>query len=189
MNLLLTGGAGFIGSNVIQHVIERPEIERLINLDALTYAGHLVNLAPVSNHPKYVFEKVDLRDKAAVLVGCTSQEIANFVERALKEFDISREQLSVIHYLDSAGADTMTVNQLRETLLDDSPNVSRILNKMVEKGLVRKERQTDDQRVVYVSLTEKGRQLHKQADEKIRGHNLKLSPKECQTLIELMMKI
>jgi DNA-binding MarR family transcriptional regulator len=60
---------------------------------------------------------------------------------------------------------------------------------MVEKGLVRKQRQTADQRVVYVSLTEKGRKMHKQADEKITGHNLKLSAKECQTLIELLMKI
>jgi len=67
MKLLITGGAGFIGSNVIQHVINRPEVERLINLDCLTYAGHLENLQTVSRHPKYVFEKVDLREKAAVL--------------------------------------------------------------------------------------------------------------------------
>ena len=124
-----------------------------------------------------------------MLVGCAAQEIANFVERALKEFGISREQLGVIHYLDVGKKDRMTISELRETLIDDSPNVSRILNKMVEKGLVRKERETDDQRVVYVSLTEKGRQLHKQADEKITGHNLKLSPKECQTLVELLVKI
>jgi dTDP-glucose 4,6-dehydratase len=67
MNLLVTGGAGFIGSNVVHHVIDRPEIQKLINLDCLTYAGHLVNLKTVERHPKYVFEKVDLRDKAAVL--------------------------------------------------------------------------------------------------------------------------
>src|SRR5437016_4141525 len=67
MRLLITGGAGFIGSNVIQHVINRPEVERLINLDCLTYAGHLENLQTVGRHSKYVFEKVDLREKAAVL--------------------------------------------------------------------------------------------------------------------------
>jgi dTDP-glucose 4,6-dehydratase len=67
MKLLVTGGAGFIGSNVIHHVIDRPEVERLVNLDCLTYAGHLANLEKVSRHPKYVFEKVDLRDKGAVL--------------------------------------------------------------------------------------------------------------------------
>ena len=67
MKLLVTGGAGFIGSNLIHHIIDRPEVERLVNLDCLTYAGHLANLEKVSRHPKYVFEKVDLRDKAAVL--------------------------------------------------------------------------------------------------------------------------
>jgi dTDP-glucose 4,6-dehydratase len=66
MNLLITGGAGFIGSNLIHHVIDRTEVARLVNLDCLTYAGRLENLEAVSNHPKYVFEKVDLRDKAAV---------------------------------------------------------------------------------------------------------------------------
>ena len=67
MNLLITGGAGFIGSNLIHHVIDRPEVTRLVNLDCLTYAGRLENLAGVVKHPKYSFEKVDLRDKNAVL--------------------------------------------------------------------------------------------------------------------------
>jgi dTDP-glucose 4,6-dehydratase len=67
MKLLITGGAGFIGSNLIQHIIEKSEIQTLVNLDCLTYAGHLANLEHVAQHPKYVFEKVDLRDKAAVV--------------------------------------------------------------------------------------------------------------------------
>jgi dTDP-glucose 4,6-dehydratase len=67
MNLLITGGAGFIGSNLIQHIIDKPQIQRLVNLDCLTYAGHLANLERVTSHPKYAFEKVDLRDKPAVL--------------------------------------------------------------------------------------------------------------------------
>jgi dTDP-glucose 4,6-dehydratase len=67
MNLLITGGAGFIGSNLIQHVIDSPAVTRLVNLDCLTYAGRLENLEGVAKHPKYAFEKVDLRDKSAVL--------------------------------------------------------------------------------------------------------------------------
>ncbi len=67
MNLLITGGAGFIGSNLVHHVIGDPRIAKLVNLDCLTYAGHLANLEKVSKHPKYIFEKVDLRDKAATL--------------------------------------------------------------------------------------------------------------------------
>src|SRR5262245_4520103 len=63
MHLLVTGGAGFIGSNVIQHIIQQPTLRLLVSLDCLTYAGHLENLAFVQGHPKYIFERVDLRDK------------------------------------------------------------------------------------------------------------------------------
>ncbi len=66
MNLLVTGGAGFIGSNVIRHIIDQPEIEKLVNLDCLTYAGHLENLTDFEHNDRYVFEKVDLRDRPAV---------------------------------------------------------------------------------------------------------------------------
>jgi dTDP-glucose 4,6-dehydratase len=67
MNLLITGGAGFIGSNLIHHIIDQPVIERLVNLDCLTYAGHPENLTAVASHPKYAFERVDLRDKEKVV--------------------------------------------------------------------------------------------------------------------------
>lgn len=67
MNLLITGGAGFIGSNLIHTVIDQSQIQRLVNLDCLTYAGHRANLTSVESHPKYRFEPVDLRDKAGVL--------------------------------------------------------------------------------------------------------------------------
>ena len=56
MNLLVTGGAGFIGSNVIHHIIDRDEAKKLVNLDCLTYAGHIENLSTVATHPKYAFE-------------------------------------------------------------------------------------------------------------------------------------
>jgi dTDP-glucose 4,6-dehydratase len=82
MNLLITGGAGFIGSNVVHHVIDRPEITRLVNLDCLTYAGHLENLDTISTHPKYVFERVDLRDKADVLRVVKQHEITQVMHLA-----------------------------------------------------------------------------------------------------------
>jgi len=67
MNLLITGGAGFIGSNLIHQVLDHPEVAKLVNLDCLTYAGHQENLVEASRHPKYAFEQVDLRDQSAVL--------------------------------------------------------------------------------------------------------------------------
>ena len=82
MNLLITGGAGFIGSNLIQHVIDRSQIKKLINLDCLTYAGHQANLEKVSGNPKYVFEKVDLRDKAATLRAVEQHAITHIMHLA-----------------------------------------------------------------------------------------------------------
>jgi dTDP-glucose 4,6-dehydratase len=82
MNLLITGGAGFIGSNLIHHVINRPEVARLVNLDCLTYAGRLENLTGVAKHPKYVFERVDLRDKPAVLEVIKRHDITHVMHLA-----------------------------------------------------------------------------------------------------------
>jgi dTDP-glucose 4,6-dehydratase len=67
MNLLVTGGAGFIGSNLIARVLDEAVVGKLVNLDCLTYAGHPANLKWFEGNPRYVFEKVDLRDKAEVL--------------------------------------------------------------------------------------------------------------------------
>ncbi|MDF3352167.1 dTDP-glucose 4,6-dehydratase [Sulfitobacter sp. KE34] len=64
MKLLVTGGAGFIGSAVVRLAIAR-KIE-VVNLDALTYAACLDNLAPVADSPLYHFEKADIRDRAAL---------------------------------------------------------------------------------------------------------------------------
>ena len=83
MNLLITGGAGFIGSNLIRHVIDKPEVARLVNLDSLTYAGHLENLAGIhGTHPRYAFEKVDLRDKDEVLRVIRQHDITHVMHLA-----------------------------------------------------------------------------------------------------------
>ena len=65
MKVLVTGGAGFIGSALVRRLINDSEHEVLV-LDKLTYAGSLSNLAPVSNSPRYRFLQVDICDAAAV---------------------------------------------------------------------------------------------------------------------------
>ncbi|MCB1336575.1 MAG: dTDP-glucose 4,6-dehydratase [Maritimibacter sp.] len=64
MKILVTGGAGFIGSAVVRQAIR--DGHSVVNLDALTYAGSLTNVASVSNAPGYAFEQVDIRDRAAL---------------------------------------------------------------------------------------------------------------------------
>ncbi|MDV4144223.1 dTDP-glucose 4,6-dehydratase [Shimia sp. FJ5] len=64
MKILVTGGAGFIGSAVVRLAVARGH--EVVNLDALTYAACLENVAPVADSPLYVFEKADIRDRAAL---------------------------------------------------------------------------------------------------------------------------
>jgi len=64
MKILVTGGAGFIGSAVIRLAIERGH--SVVNLDALTYAACLENLATVTDSPNYAFEHADIRDRASL---------------------------------------------------------------------------------------------------------------------------
>ncbi|HEY1167333.1 MAG TPA: dTDP-glucose 4,6-dehydratase [Chitinophaga sp.] len=64
--LLITGGAGFIGSHVVRLFVTKYPEYRIVNLDALTYAGNLENLADVKDKPNYIFEKGDITDEAFV---------------------------------------------------------------------------------------------------------------------------
>jgi dTDP-glucose 4,6-dehydratase len=66
MNLLVTGGAGFIGSNFIRYILDTYPEYRVINLDKLTYAGNLENLTGIDKDPRYAFEKGDICDKSRV---------------------------------------------------------------------------------------------------------------------------
>jgi dTDP-glucose 4,6-dehydratase len=64
MTILVTGGAGFIGSHVIRLFVQKYPHYKIVNLDALTYAGNPDNLRDVENAPNYAFEKGDITDKA-----------------------------------------------------------------------------------------------------------------------------
>jgi dTDP-glucose 4,6-dehydratase len=62
-SIIITGGAGFIGSHVVRLFVTRYPQYRIINLDALTYAGNLENLKDIEESPNYVFEKVNILDQ------------------------------------------------------------------------------------------------------------------------------
>ena len=62
MNILITGGAGFIGCNVVRLFVKKYPQDHIINLDKLTYAGNLANLKDIENEPNYTFIKADICD-------------------------------------------------------------------------------------------------------------------------------
>jgi dTDP-glucose 4,6-dehydratase len=65
-NLLVTGGAGFIGSNFIHYIFNKYDNINIVNLDSLTYAGDIKNTESFSNNSKYKFIKGDICDKNLV---------------------------------------------------------------------------------------------------------------------------
>jgi len=82
MNLLVTGGCGFIGSNFIEHVIEKKQVCKLVNVDCLSYAGSLDNTEKVYNHPKYLFEEHNLSDYKEVYDTYYKHDITHVVHLA-----------------------------------------------------------------------------------------------------------
>ena len=66
MTIIVTGGAGFIGSNFIFHMLNKYPDYRIICLDKLTYAGNLSTLAPVMDNPNFRFVKLDICDRDGV---------------------------------------------------------------------------------------------------------------------------
>jgi dTDP-glucose 4,6-dehydratase len=63
--LLVTGGCGFLGGNLIRHLLRRPDVT-VVNLDKLTYAGNLASLADLHGHPRYSFVRCDVCDRDMV---------------------------------------------------------------------------------------------------------------------------
>ena len=62
MNIIITGGAGFIGSHVVRLFVNKYPEYKIINLDKLTYAGNLANLKDIEDKPNYKFVKMDICD-------------------------------------------------------------------------------------------------------------------------------
>jgi dTDP-glucose 4,6-dehydratase len=79
--ILVTGGAGFIGSNFIPYFMENNPNYHIINLDLLTYAGDLINVSEVENHPRYTFVQGDICDR-------------NFIEELFQKYQFH----DVIHF-------------------------------------------------------------------------------------------
>ena len=80
-NILITGGAGFIGSNFVRYMLANHDAYRIVNFDLLTYAGNLENLAGVDTHPHYTFVKGDI---------CNKEE----VEKVFRQYSID----AVVHF-------------------------------------------------------------------------------------------
>ena len=81
-NILITGGAGFIGSHVVRLFVTKYPEYRIINLDKLTYAGNLANLKDIEHAPNYTFVKADICDFETILSLMRQYEVDGIIHLA-----------------------------------------------------------------------------------------------------------
>ena len=81
-NIVITGGAGFIGSHVVRLFVKKYPQYRIVNLDKLTYAGNLANLRDIENEPNYRFVKMDICDFDSFLDLMRKEEIDGIIHLA-----------------------------------------------------------------------------------------------------------
>ena len=107
-NVLVTGGAGFIGSNFIHYLIQTEVNVNIINLDALTYAGNLANLSSVENHPRYRFVQGNICDADAMDNLLREHEIDTIVHFAA-ESHVDRSILGPRQFVETNVMGTFTM--------------------------------------------------------------------------------
>ena len=136
---------------------------------------------------------ISLIEEAMVGVMRTARVLEDAVELLLKQHGISAAQYNVLRILRGTGCDGLGRNEIRDRLLARMPDVTRLLDRMEEAGLVRRERDSSDRRCVPTFLTDQGRVLVDALDEPIselhRKHFGQFSEEELQQLVELASRV
>ena len=143
----------------------------------------------MANKELIINADIALDMKLISLLICLGQEKAADMQRRINPWNLSLLQLHILHVLSEVPGGRLTVNQIKEFMIDDNPNVSRSINKLMENGYITKERSSDDQRVVHIAITETGMQAHEDADTEVLKMSLSLSEKEQQNLFKLLSKL
>lgn len=106
--VLITGGAGFIGSHVVRRFVTQYPDYRIINVDALTYAGNLENLKDIEHASNYVFEKADIKDSARISAIFDQYNVTDVIHLAA-ESHVDRSILSPMDFVYTNVIGTVTL--------------------------------------------------------------------------------
>ena len=145
----------------------------------------------MANKDLIINSDFDILTKTYALILCVAGDLESTTNKILSEFNISKLQLDILHELHLAQEDVLSIKEIKEKMVSDSPNVSRSVNKLMENGFIEKERTLADQRVVKVKITKKGKEIHENADKarlKVAYQN-NLSESEVKALYDLLSKM
>ncbi len=124
MNILVTGGCGFIGSNFIRYQLNQHPHDRIVNLDKLTYAGNPENLADLEGTARYHFIHGDIRDREEVLRAVTEHEIQAIINFAA-ESHVDRSILGPALFVETnVGGTNVLLDVARERSLSRFVQIS-----------------------------------------------------------------
>ena len=129
------------------------------------------------------------QDKAGMNLIFTANWLLNEIAIALKPIGLSLQQLNILAILKGQPNQTAAVNLIRERLIDRMPNVSRLLNKLMDKGLIKKDRDLSDQRVVYIKLTPEGLNAALKGRELFNKVQYGVTDEQAELLNDLLDKI
>ena len=119
--------------------------------------------------------------------------LTDAIEQVLKPHGLSTTQYNVLRILRGAGKEGLCRNEIRDRLLTRMPDVTRLLDRMEEAGLLERERRTDDRRQVETRLTRKGRELVNRLDPIVdaehRAQLGHLSREQLDTLTKLLAQV
>ena len=129
------------------------------------------------------------RVKALINIKYTANWLDNIGVEILKPFNISEQQYNVLRILRGAGKE-ITVNTVKDRMIQKSPNSTRLMDKLCDKKMIERRRCENDRRVVYVKISEKGlRLLDKINFDEFDMHMRSITEQEAKTLNELLDKI
>ncbi len=131
--------------------------------------------------------------RVMVNIRYTSNYFAAMQNKFMAEFSLTMPQFNILRILRGAN-DSITVNTVKERMVEKSPNTTRLMDKLIDKGLIARERCSDDRRVVYVKITDQGLDLLSRIDAKFEEEEYAMVPaglsdKEAQTLSDLLDKL
>ncbi|TXI83567.1 MAG: MarR family transcriptional regulator [Crocinitomicaceae bacterium] len=133
------------------------------------------------------------QQKVIVNIRYTSNWMANQQNAYMSKFDLTMPQFNILRILRGAKENgPISVNTVKERMIEKSPNTTRLMDKLIDKGLMERVRCESDRRIVYVMITDKGLDLLSEMDLSFETNNLlaaKLTDEEAEVLSGLLDKL